>query len=154
VSASGERRIAADAAWRSSVLAALRNRVSVAGCTALQVTRPVTTSAGKLQLFQDTGAAAVDMESYAVASAAVQAGLPFLCIRAIADTSAQDLSPRLLNAVDPYGRLRWDRVLSLMHWREILDMIALARAFRQALASLRRLAGLLGPRLAFDSASM
>jgi adenosylhomocysteine nucleosidase len=153
VGLAGATALPVDAAWRQRVLSALPNAERPAAGTALQVGEPVTTSAEKRQLFQATDAAAVDMESYAVAAAAAKAGLPFLCIRAIADTADHDLSPRLLNAIDPYGRLRWDRVLSLMHGQEILGLIALARAFRQALASLRRLAMLLGPRLAFDSVS-
>jgi adenosylhomocysteine nucleosidase len=152
VGLNGAKTFPTDPAWRQRVLSALPNADRPATGTALQVAKPVTTSAGKRQLFQDTGAAAVDMESYAVASAAAQAGIPFLCLRAIADTAAHDLSPRLLQAVDPYGRLRWDRMFSLIHWQEILGLITLARAFRQALASLRRLAHTLGPRLAFDSA--
>ncbi len=146
----GAKALPADPQWRQRALAAMSDLRPADG-TALQVATPVTTSADKLRLFRETGAAAVDMESYAVASAAAQAGLPFLAIRAIADTAAQDLSPRLLQAVDPYGRLRLQRVLSLIHWREILGLITLARAFRLALDSLSRLAELLGPRLAFDS---
>ncbi|HLO78401.1 MAG TPA: hypothetical protein VK196_18250, partial [Magnetospirillum sp.] len=53
-----------------------------------------------------TGAAAVDMESGAVARVAAQHGLPFLALRAIADPAGQSLPAPVLRIVDGQGRIR------------------------------------------------
>jgi len=58
------------------------------------VTTPdiITTPTGKQNLGSRTGAIAVDMESYWVARAISNRGIPFLAIRAISDTQEESLS--------------------------------------------------------------
>src|SRR5690606_3227518 len=71
------------------------------------VTAPgiLTLPADKEALARQTGALAVDMESYWVARAAAERGLPFLALRAISDVLGEILPP-LAEMVDEDGRPR------------------------------------------------
>lgn len=61
-------------------------------------------AADKKRMFDALGAVAVDMESAVIATEAHQRGIPFICLRTILDTAAQDLTPALL--ADENGRVR------------------------------------------------
>jgi adenosylhomocysteine nucleosidase len=61
----------------------------------LTARRMVTDPAAKRALGEQHGAAAVDMETAAVARACSHAGVPFGCVRAISDDVDTPLSPRL-----------------------------------------------------------
>ncbi|MDE2516527.1 MAG: hypothetical protein KGL12_10915 [Rhodospirillales bacterium] len=95
--------------------------------------------AEKRAAFAATGAAAVDLESGAVARAARAAGLPFAVLRAIADPAARALPHAALAAVDGAGRLRPLRLLAALACRprEIAALLALGREAGQARRSLR-----------------
>lgn len=71
----------------------------------------LSTTAQKLALFQLTGAAAADMESYAIAQAATAAKIPFAVLRAIADPATTTLPHAALNALDPDGTPNLPRIL-------------------------------------------
>ncbi len=58
----------------------------------------------KRQLFTQTGALAVDLESAAVAEACAAAGKPFAVIRAVADPVHRRLPDLTLDALDEEGR--------------------------------------------------
>ncbi len=91
--------------------------------------------------YEITGAVAVDMESGAVARAAAQATLPFLAVRAVADT-AQDSLPTLAEtAVKPDGTPAVGRVLAGLLRRpgELPALLSLGRRSEAALARLRKL---------------
>ena len=97
--------------------------------------------AGKSAAFRDTGAAAVDMESLAVAEVAVAHGMPFLSVRAIVDTAADEL-PRAVLDASSEGPLRLSRLL-LGVFRsppQILPLLRLARRYRAATRSLAAVA--------------
>jgi nucleoside phosphorylase len=49
------------------------------------------TPEAKLRLYQETSADVVEMESFAVAKAAAEADIPFLCIRSVSDLDEQHL---------------------------------------------------------------
>ena len=68
------------------------------------VTAPgiIATPAGKQGLGRQTGAVAVDMESYWVARVASERGLPFLALRAISDAQ-EDLLPPFDQILDANG---------------------------------------------------
>ncbi len=72
----------------------------------LGVDRIISSVDDKAALYQQTGAAALDMESHAVAAIAARYALPLLAIRAIADPSDRVLPPLALEAVDEKGRTR------------------------------------------------
>jgi adenosylhomocysteine nucleosidase len=64
----------------------------------------VATPAEKRALRRRTGALAVDMESGSVARVAMEAGLPFIAIRAVADPVTRALPPAALLPLDEKGR--------------------------------------------------
>lgn len=65
----------------------------------------VVTAAEKAALFARTGAAAVDLESAAVAEAAGRHALPFAVLRAICDPAHRSLPRAALVALDPQGKI-------------------------------------------------
>ncbi len=109
----------------------------------------VETAAEKRTLFDGTGAAAVDMESHAVARAAAGAGLPFAALRAIADPSDRALPPSTAGAIAPDGSVRVLSVLTKIAGRpfDLPALLKLGNDQALALASLRDGLGDLLPRL-------
>jgi hypothetical protein len=66
----------------------------------------VCTPQEKLALYRSTGCIAVDMETHVVTAYAERLGKPLLIIRAISDTAAHSIDPRLINLFDANGRIR------------------------------------------------
>lgn len=108
-------------------------------CSSDQV---VATRMAKQQLAEHTGASAVDMETATIAAQAAAAGVPFLCVRVIADTADMQLSPRLLQTLDAFGRpdMRQLAGYLLREPAAAIQLWQLNRAFRQARRQLARLA--------------
>ena len=95
-------------------------------------------------LYTQTGAIAVDMESASVASVARGAAVPFLAIRAIADSVDQAIPRAIQSAFDGFGRLNSFRVIRGLakHPGDVLPLVRLGFGFRAAhgsLAAVRRL---------------
>lgn len=109
----------------------------------------VASAAEKRQLHVTKGAVAVDMESAAVASVATTYGLPFLAIRAIADSADMNLPNAVTAAVDSRGDVKLPTLLShaLAHPAEFVALASLGKAFYAAANTLRRAAHRLGPDL-------
>lgn len=110
------------------------------GHLCLGLDRAVAPAAEKRRLFQETGAALVDMESAAVAAVAAEQGLPFAVVRAICDPADQDLPPAALVSLDPRGHIAvWALTRSLIRQPgQIGALLVLARqagAARRALAA-------------------
>ena len=78
--------------------------------TLLCADRAAVTAAEKQRLWRQTGCAAVDLESGAVAAAAAAAGAGFAVLRAVCDPAGQDLPPAALAALDRGGAIRVGRV--------------------------------------------
>jgi adenosylhomocysteine nucleosidase len=93
----------------------------------LGVDQVVTTAADKQRAFRQTAAAAVDMESHALARFAHERGIPFRIIRAVSDEAAEDLGLDLNRARDPEGRIRDLSVLHLALLRPWSGLPALVR---------------------------
>lgn len=108
----------------------------------------VETAADKRALFDRTGAAAVDMESHAVARAAAAAGLPFAALRAVADPADRALPPSTADAIAPDGSVRVLSVLKKIAGRpfDLPALMKLGNDQALALASLRDGLGDLLPR--------
>lgn len=70
------------------------------------------TAGEKRALGQRTRAIATDMESAAQARVAVESGLPFLALRAIVDTVSTNIPDKLLEAVEPTGRISPSRLVT------------------------------------------
>jgi len=98
--------------------------------------------AAKRWLFKTTGAAAVDLESGAVAQAAARAGIPFHVIRAVADPARRGLPPAARIGLDGRGRVAlWPVLRSVAtEPKQIPALIRLAADTNLALWALRRAA--------------
>jgi len=103
----------------------------------------VATVAAKAALWARTGAAAVDLESGAVAEVAAERGLPFAVLRAICDPAGRNLPPTALTALDARGAVAgWRVARSLFnHPGDIAGLLALARDVATARAALIRRVG-------------
>jgi adenosylhomocysteine nucleosidase len=110
-----------------------------AACCLLAWDRVVATAEEKARLWRDTGAVAVDMESGAVALAAIAAGLPFAVLRVICDAAARDLPPAALAALDHAGGIGLARV-ALSVLRRPAQVPALLGLARDAAVARRVLA--------------
>jgi len=88
----------------------------------------VATAAAKAALHARTGAAAVDLESAAVAEAASRHALPFAALRAVCDPAGRSLPRAALLALDGQGRIGPWRVAgaALRHPAELPALIKLA----------------------------
>jgi adenosylhomocysteine nucleosidase len=98
------------------------------------------TFAEKRRLRQTTGAAAIDLESGAVARAATSHGLPFAVLRAICDPAERDLPPAALVALNERGVIGLMRVIASVigQPRQLPSLLTLASdaaAARRALVA-------------------
>lgn len=142
-------RLETDRRWRETLHRKVAGEMSAIMAPLAGVLGTITTAEAKRDLFAATAAAAVDMESHAVARVAAKAGIPFLVLRAIADPASRAIPNAALRGVDANGNFRACRVLAAIlakPW-EIPALIWLARDGAQALAALRRVALIGGPRL-------
>lgn len=150
------RRINCDAAWQQraqdkiagidvSALKFAKVAVNIPGIVAGSSVA-VATRAEKSALFHATGALVVDMESHHVAAVASRHNLPFLIMRAVADTAADDIPEAALVGLNEEGRPAIGSVLRSLianPW-QLPGLIRIALRSRAALnALLRGRAGLL-----------
>ena len=131
-------RYAACRAWREQVAAAVSALCAVSEGNLLTSTHAIQTPADKAAAFRATGAAAVDMESVAVAEIAAKHNLPFIAVRVIVDTAA-DVLPRAVVAASRAGKVQFARLIGglILAPREIASLIKLAQRYRIAMRSLR-----------------
>lgn len=129
-------------AWQEALRAALAEVQLPCRCGRLLGSRRLWPDArDKEAIFELTDCLAVDMESGAVAAVSVEAGLPFLAVRAVADLASDNLPALVQHAVKPDGMPAVGRTLAAMlkSPAQIPGTLRLARRSTQALASLRRL---------------
>jgi hypothetical protein len=107
---------------------------------------PVASVAAKSALYAATRAAAVDMESAAVARAAARHGLPFAILRAIADPAQRPLPPAALVAMRADGGVDLAAVLGALARSpgQLPALVRLGLDSRRAFSSLVRARALLG----------
>ncbi len=136
----GGERFEADWAWTERLLAALPGavRADVAGGEAM-----ITTPAAKAALRRETGAAAVDMESHAVA----RAGVPFAILRAVSDPADRALPRAAQVGLKADGEADVGAVLRALIARpgELPALLRIAREAERAFRALRDARDLLGP---------
>lgn len=130
------RTIACDPAWQRQV------RDKAGALAGLIAGRSIAAAsrAEKGALFESSGALAVDMESHHVAEAASRHGLPFLVIRAVADTAEDTVPEAALVGLNEEGRPAIGAVLlSLLKkpW-QLPGLIRVALRSRTAMAALLR----------------
>lgn len=100
----------------------------------------VATAAAKRALYERTGAAAVDLESAAVADEAARHAIPFAALRAVCDPAGRSLPQAALIALDRQGRIEPWRIArtAIAHPRELRALLALAADAAQARRALAR----------------
>lgn len=130
-------RYAACRSWRERVASAISPLCAVTEGNLLTSTQAIDTPAEKAAALRRTGAAAVDMESAAVAEVAAKHHLPFIAVRVIVDTAA-DFLPRAVVAASRAGRVRFGRLIGglILAPREIAALLRLAKRYRIAMRSL------------------
>ena len=97
--------------WRQRLRAALPDACLACDGKLLGSERPIGRTDAKAAAWRSTRAAAVDMESAAIALVAGQAGLPFIAVRVIVDTAADEL-PAAVIAASGGGQLRLGRLFA------------------------------------------
>ena len=142
-----------DATWHKSLCSRLEGHVDFHTDPLVESTTVVCTPAEKAILFRETGAIGVDMESAAVAAVAQEARVPFVVVRALADSADTTIPDITLNAVDEFGRMSFLKLIQGLagHPTELFALVRIARNYRAAqrtLAAVARLTGkdLLVPR--------
>ena len=140
ISRSGAR-FETSAGWREQLSDAIAKRRPVAAGTLLNSAQPIGAVADKAAAFRDTGAVAVDMESWGVAQVAAAHGLPFVAVRVIVDTAA-DVLPRAVVAASRGSRVNIRHLIGGLAAAplDLAALIRLARAYRAATRSLTAVA--------------
>jgi adenosylhomocysteine nucleosidase len=144
---SGGQAFITDEAWRDCMLRHASGRLLQASPGVLaEAGQVIRTTGEKLDLHQRVGAVAVDMESAALAKLAREAAVPFVVVRAVADTARMSIPGCVMHAMDPEGRIRLLRLLSglLRHPDDMVALVLLAKGFRAAAAALATFAGSAG----------
>lgn len=131
---------AIDPERRERLLAALPGTATPRGGDLLCAATLVATPAQKHQLFHETGALAVDMESAAVAGVAARHGLSLLVLRAVSDPAGVAPPAALLRALRPDGRVAPAALTALLLRGRLnpVSLIRLAAGARAAQTTLRR----------------
>lgn len=133
--------LTADPAWHNHAARVLRG-CTITNVSLLESAELVSLSSEKLALHRQTGAQALDMESFAVAQAATEHRIPFLTIRAIADPATFDLPAAIAVSLDEKGEVNLNKLLKFLifHPYEIPGLIALGLSFYKAKNSLKKAA--------------
>jgi len=140
-----------DVDWRDRLLARIGDRVPTSLGSVLHADEVIASPRGKRELYERWRAAAVDMESAGVARVAEDAGVPWLVLRAVADTADRELPMSVTRVSDDSGRLRLGAVVGLVVRPALWPaLIALGRANAAAGRSMRRVWAVAGPDLALD----
>ncbi len=145
------RRFATDAPWGAAIISELTR--APGGERApdrrdmVAVDAVLTSAARKTAIAMATGAVAADMESVAIARVATDAGVPFVVVRVVVDEAGDELPESIGAWVDDSGRTRLAPVLSSLLWPgDWRRLLMIGGRFRQARATLTRLADTLVPR--------
>ena len=134
--------IEVDAAWRRRLADAVAAAVPVVGGEGIEVAAAVETARDKEALHRESACVFADMESASIGAVARAHRLPFLVVRAVADT-VSDTVPRCVSgAVSDEGRIRPGRLIAALAGNpgQVPAILALARRFRDACASLETVA--------------
>ena len=143
--------------WREHVRSAIGAQYTVCTGSLLTCRAPLGSVAAKARAFRETAAVAVDMESSAVAEVAAALRIPFLAVRAIVDSAADEI-PRaaLMAAAAGTATLRIGRLLAALARApgELPALIRLAGRYgkaRRALSAVAR-SGALAPHTLYPMA--
>ncbi len=123
-----------DAAWHRAAMAALAPHLPIRTAPIAETRSVLTSPVQKEALFQRTGAIAADMESALLARVAQDCRLPFLVVRAVADTAVHTLPRGLPMGIDVHGNLAAGRIAqrALLRPADWPQLARLGLAFRRA----------------------
>ncbi|MBS1211741.1 MAG: phosphorylase [Proteobacteria bacterium] len=132
--------------WRDRIQKRLAPHLPVHDAPIAESVDIVSTAEAKAALFSATGAAALDMESAAVARVARERGVPVLIVRSIVDPAGLSVPPIIQSAFDADGKLHLFKLLTglAMHPGNLPGLIRLGLHFRSAMETLRKVNTLLG----------
>lgn len=132
----------ADKCWSDKVSSRLGEKLAFGNGNLVTETRIVASSEDKQAIHRNTGAAALDMESGAIAKVASQSNLPCLVLRAIADPVTLDLPPAVSQAMNEQGQVELGNLLRhlALHPWEVPALIKLGLHFRAAQKTLKTIA--------------
>ena len=141
---------ATNGTWCSALGTALSGRCPFINAPIYGSAHVITTTRAKRELFTKTGAAAVDMESHEVAAVAAERGVPFLAVRAVADSARSRVPSAALYGIREDGSTRVDALIAglLIRPWQTPALIRLAWDSFSAQSALRRVATLTDPRFA------
>jgi len=145
------------AALSGAVTERLRGIGSTATRAALAgVNAPVMEATNKADLWERTGAAAVDMESHVAASFGAAVGLPVCALRVISDPAARNLPPVAARALRADGRVDLAAVFAGLaaNPKQIPLLIQAGRDARIAFSALRRVRRLVEFGFGFGGANL
>lgn len=131
-----------ESAWQKYALKQLLQDLVVRTGSLVESEVIVSLSQDKQKLNSKTGAIALDMESIAIAKVASQNHLPFLAIRAIADTVYMDLPQAIKYALNSQGDVVIAKLLInlAMHPTQLPELIKLGFCFSAAQKTLKLVA--------------
>ena len=135
-----------DMPWHKSLCNRLKGHVDFCTEPLVESAMVVRTPAERVALFRETGAIGVDMESAAVAAVAQEVQVPFMAVRAVADSTNTTIPEVTLNAVDGFGRLKFLKLIQGLAKdpTELLALVRIARNYRTAQRTLAAVARLTG----------
>jgi len=142
ISPDGEQAVVTERSWYERLGAAIAQHRPVLHGKLITSPKSVGTLADKAALFRATGAAAVDMESLAIATVARDSGVPFIAVRVIVDSAADALPRAVTAAADSEGHLQVWRLMGALARTpsDLGPLIRLAGRYRAANRSLAAVA--------------
>jgi hopanoid-associated phosphorylase len=128
--------------WLDDVRNSLASSVIVHTGSLAESQNIISSSKNKQQLRNLTGAVALDMESAAIARVALEHGLPFLVVRAIADPVTMDLPQAIDYSLDDQGEIHLGKLalFLVLHPLELSGLIKLGVHFKAAKKTLKSIA--------------
>jgi adenosylhomocysteine nucleosidase len=133
--------------WQHRLKSLLLGNVLLEEGTIASVAEPVHGADAKRRLYEDGGAAAVDMESAAAARAAMEAGIPFMALRVIVDAAGTSLPPAAMAGMTPDGATQIGPVLRALLRRpqDIPGLIGIGIADSRARKAMKRASAVAAP---------
>ena len=130
--------------WRLSIEKSNKCKTTIHHGKIFTSEQPIATTKSKSEVFINTNAVAVDMESSGVAIAAQEANVPFLAIRAIADPASRPLPSLALTGLAPNGSTRVLKAATALIYRpwELAETLRLIRSTAIAFNALRSIAAI------------
>lgn len=136
--------------WSNRIAAQLHHAYSIGNI--LGSPHPITESQKKIELFHQTKAVAVDMESYAMAEIAQANQIPFIVIRVILDPAIKKIHSKIAALFQSDGKIKAKSIIkTILKEPQILkEFLILGRQFYGARRQLRYIARLFCPSFAFN----